>query len=69
MSSGRHVAALMPDSGGVSSAFMVLVEAGYWILPKPADLGIVLYDTLEASSSLQRPSLFRRSTLTEPFSR
>ena len=56
MNYGRHVAVLLPDSGGLSTAFVTLVDAGYWILPKPADLGIVLFDTLEASSAFQRPA-------------
>jgi hypothetical protein len=27
-----------------------LAEVGYWVLPKPADLGIVLFDALEANN-------------------
>jgi len=25
-----------------------LVEGGYWVLPKPADLGLILFDALDA---------------------
>jgi hypothetical protein len=54
MNYGRHVAVLLPDSGGASSAFLTLVDAGYWLLPKPADPGMVLFDTLQAGNAFQR---------------
>jgi len=31
-----------------------LVEAGYWIVPKPADLGLVLFDALKAEDYFGR---------------
>lgn len=54
MNYGRHVLVLLLDSGGVSSALVTMVNAGYWILPKPADLGMVLFDTLDAGNAFQR---------------
>ena len=51
MNYGRHVLAasaqLMPE-GHFSSAVNWLVDAGYWILPKPADFGMLLYNALGA---------------------
>ncbi|HEX3658903.1 MAG TPA: ABC transporter permease subunit [Pirellulales bacterium] len=64
MNYGRHLAAgtrLGPDAK-LSTPLMGVVEAGYWILPKPADLGMVLYDALGArdhfSPLLTDPALF-----------
>jgi hypothetical protein len=37
----------------------ILTEIGYWILPKPADLGLILYDALQAGSSLAKPAEFQ----------
>ncbi|HEY5312986.1 MAG TPA: ABC transporter permease subunit [Pirellulales bacterium] len=64
MNYGRHLAAgtsLGPDTE-LSPPLQWLVEAGYWILPKPADLGMVLYDALGArdhfSPLFADPALF-----------
>ncbi|HEV2971019.1 MAG TPA: ABC transporter permease subunit [Pirellulales bacterium] len=51
MNYGRHALAasaqLMPD-GHFSSSVNWLVDLGYWILPKPADFGMLLYNALGA---------------------
>jgi hypothetical protein len=56
MNYGRHAAVVAPDSAATSAVLGTAVEAGYWALPKPADLGMVLFDTLHASDSFQRPA-------------
>ncbi len=50
---GRHALALsqrlMPE-GHFSSGLTWLVDAGYWLLPKPADFGMLLYNALDAKN-------------------
>lgn len=54
MNYGRHAVVALPETAqGVASTAPVLgaaVEAGYWLLPKPADFGMVLADAVGASS-------------------
>jgi len=62
MNFGRH--ALLAETYGRSDAkfsdsAVRLVDAGYWILPKPADLGMLLYDSLEAADSFGQIAAFR----------
>jgi ABC-type transport system involved in multi-copper enzyme maturation permease subunit len=47
MNFGRHVIAGL-DLPGVSGGGSFMLEAGYWILPKPGDLSLILYDALQA---------------------
>ncbi len=51
MNYGRHAlwasAQLMPE-GHFSSSLSWLVDFAYWVLPKPADFGMLLYDALGA---------------------
>jgi hypothetical protein len=48
---GRHAVAtssrLMPE-GHFSSALAWLLDAGYWIMPKPADFSVLLFNALDA---------------------
>ena len=50
MNFGRHAVVGMPEMQGMSGSFSGLVEAGYWVLPKPADLLLVLFDALGAGA-------------------
>lgn len=59
MNYGRHAAVVAADAGSASPLFLILREAGYWTLPKPADLGIILFDALQAGSSFQRLGAFQ----------
>jgi hypothetical protein len=62
MNFGRHavLAETYQDSNSVfTERAVTLVEAGYWLVPKPADLGIVLYDALDASRSFGQVGAFR----------
>lgn len=58
MNYGRHAAVVAADADSGSPLFLVLSEAGYWTLPKPADLSIILFDALQAGSSFQRLGAF-----------
>ena len=58
MNYGRHVAVLLPESAGASPALVALADVGYWVLPKPADMGYVLFDTLGAGKSFRAPEAF-----------
>jgi hypothetical protein len=62
MNFGRH--ALLaetyePGEAKFAGRALTLVEAGYWTLPKPADLGIVLYDSLKAADSFSQNGAFQ----------
>jgi hypothetical protein len=57
MNFGRHMIQALPDTGSASAGSLAIVEAGYWILPKPADLGLMLYDALQADSFFSRVTL------------
>lgn len=58
---GRHTIVAMPELQALSPAFHGIVDVVYWILPKPADLGMVLFDALQAGNSFS--SLFQYETL------
>ncbi|HKD37342.1 MAG TPA: ABC transporter permease subunit [Pirellulales bacterium] len=53
MNYGRHVLAIQAQvapSGRFSVAMNAVVDVGYWVLPKPADFGMILYDSLGAKN-------------------
>jgi ABC-type transport system involved in multi-copper enzyme maturation permease subunit len=53
MNYGRHALALQSQAtpnGRFSPAMNWLVDVGYWVMPKPADFGMILYDALDAKS-------------------
>jgi ABC-type transport system involved in multi-copper enzyme maturation permease subunit len=50
MNYGRHMLAAMPDLEGMTAGMHFMVELGYWVLPKPADLGVLLFDALQAQN-------------------
>jgi len=54
MNYGRHcLLALESDMPPLHPALRGLAEAGYWILPKPVDLGMVLHRVLDAGDSFR----------------
>ncbi|HVA44851.1 MAG TPA: ABC transporter permease subunit [Pirellulales bacterium] len=62
MNFGRHAVlaeSYPPAESRFSGRAVALLEAGYWTLPKPADLGIVLYDALEAADSFTQNGVFQ----------
>src|SRR5262245_26659827 len=48
MNLGRHSVYNLSEMQDLPQSFRALVDAGYWILPKPADLGRLLVDALHA---------------------
>jgi hypothetical protein len=54
MNYGRHTAALVPELQGTTPLFGHFIELGYWLLPKPLDVHIVLIDLLRADNPFAR---------------
>jgi hypothetical protein len=54
MNFGRHVFLSVPELQSLGSSLGWVVEAGYWVLPKPADLGILFFDGLHADNSFSK---------------
>jgi len=50
---GRHAFLITPDLNQ-SGLTAFIVEAAYWIAPKPADLGLLLFDALKAEDYFGR---------------
>lgn len=48
MNFGRHYVVTLPEFESMRPAMKVLVEVGYWTLPKPGDQGIILAGLLDA---------------------
>jgi hypothetical protein len=48
MNYGRHAALAVAGLDNAAGHFLWTLEVGYWVLPKPADLGVVLVDALGA---------------------
>ena len=59
MNYGRHVLVGMEPTE-VTAAVVRMADIGYWILPKPADFGLVLYDALDANRFATPGVEFRR---------
>jgi ABC-type transport system involved in multi-copper enzyme maturation permease subunit len=54
MNYGRHcLLATQSDMPPLQPVLRGLAEAGYWILPKPVDLGMLLYRVLDAGDSFR----------------
>jgi ABC-type transport system involved in multi-copper enzyme maturation permease subunit len=49
MNIGRHTALTVADVSASAGSFTFAFELGYWLLPKPADLSMVLMDSLRAT--------------------
>ncbi|HEV7224298.1 MAG TPA: ABC transporter permease subunit [Pirellulales bacterium] len=61
MNFGRHAVlaeSYEPTHAAIAGRAVQLVEAGYWCLPKPADLGVLLYDALDAADSFGQLAAF-----------
>ena len=57
MNFGRHAvmtAAHTAPEGIFTARLVDLANAGYWLLPKPADFGLLLFDSLGAGSHFQQ---------------
>jgi ABC-type transport system involved in multi-copper enzyme maturation permease subunit len=58
MNYGRVMALGMPEAQALPTFTLVLVEAAYWISPKPIDGGLLLFNTLDAHQHFARPAVF-----------
>jgi hypothetical protein len=54
MNYGRHIATVIPELHSMSPAFAFILEAGYWIFPKPLDFHLILRDVLNADTLFAR---------------
>jgi hypothetical protein len=58
MNYGRHAVVTLPyldpSATPLPSLFQGVVEAGYWVLPKPFDLNIILSEALQAANYFDR---------------
>jgi hypothetical protein len=50
MNYGRHALVGLPDVEVAAVGFSSPVEIGYWVMPKPADLTLMLFDALQADN-------------------
>jgi hypothetical protein len=50
MNYGRHALVGFPEVEAAAGSFALTVEVGYWVLPKPADLCLLLFDSLQANN-------------------
>lgn len=63
MNFGRHAVlaeTYQPGETAFDGKAVTLVEAAYWTLPKPADVGMLLYDALDAADSCGQIAAFER---------
>lgn len=61
MNYARHAVAadvFESEHSSIGPAAVRMVEAGYWLLPKPADVGMLLYDALGAEGFFGQPGVF-----------
>jgi ABC-type transport system involved in multi-copper enzyme maturation permease subunit len=60
MNYGRHAALALPyDSQASPFQSTWMIEGGYWVLPKPADLVMILNQALEAGKHFALPEYFQ----------
>lgn len=52
---GRHWALTLPELAQLPGSFRTITEIGYWVLPKPADLGMFLTQALGAEKDFVAP--------------
>jgi hypothetical protein len=57
MNYGRHLIVALPymdpSWADLATSFRSLVDIGYWVMPKPADMGIVLAQMLQEGDQLR----------------
>lgn len=63
MNFGRHAVlaeSYGPSIGTITEPLLKLVELGYWILPKPADFGLILFDGMQAGEAFGKLAVFQQ---------
>jgi hypothetical protein len=58
---GAVMARGTPESQALPSSTRALIEAGYWISPKPIDSGLILFNALGAHRDFDKPGCCRSS--------
>jgi ABC-type transport system involved in multi-copper enzyme maturation permease subunit len=59
MNFGRHAVIAAADQDAATAAMQRTVEIAYWILPKPADMGIFMYNALDAGHYFSQALAFQ----------
>jgi ABC-type transport system involved in multi-copper enzyme maturation permease subunit len=59
MNFGRH-AIIAAEIKGLTPASKTILEAGYWIMPKPGDMSLILYDALQADGFSMKVPEFKK---------
>jgi ABC-type transport system involved in multi-copper enzyme maturation permease subunit len=54
MNFGRHAVVLLPEFSHMSGIFRTVTDTAYWLMPKPADLSMMLLEMLQPDDSLNR---------------
>jgi ABC-type transport system involved in multi-copper enzyme maturation permease subunit len=54
MNYGRHMALLTLSGSEAGGSFLGTLELGYWILPKPADIGLLLMEAIQAGNDFSK---------------
>jgi ABC-type transport system involved in multi-copper enzyme maturation permease subunit len=55
---GRVMALGLPESQTFPAVTLWLVDAAYWISPKPIDLGLIFFNALDAQHHFEKPVIF-----------
>jgi len=56
---GSVMARGMPDHEYLSSFTIAAAEVAYWISPKPIDVGLILFNVLDAQQHFGKPAVFK----------
>jgi len=59
MNMGRHTVLALPEFETMSPAFGALVNVGYWVMPKPADMSLLLFDVLRSDAFQPKPPILK----------
>lgn len=58
----------VPESQAFTPLVLRLVDLAYWISPKPIDLGLILFNALDAQQHFAKPAFFQTLETKEAFS-
>jgi ABC-type transport system involved in multi-copper enzyme maturation permease subunit len=56
------------DPQAVSATTLVLADAAYWISPKPIDVGLMLFNSLDTQRDFEKPDVFKLVESNQSFS-
>ncbi len=64
---GRLSVRALADPQFLNGAGRALTEFAYWIMPKPIDLGLIVFNLLDARSHFAKPAVFTQLETTQSF--